>query len=159
VSLQTKFTYSKEGLLKRVKLTRSNPTLTKRKTLELNHYLQYNLYQKIMTTEQWEGERDKQINEYYFSYKGQNIKTKIGWRLMNWSDNDKRVIERTNFVYDQYGLLIGADYFTDRQASLKHKYTGFRYTFFKDKGIGMRGSDSFTTIWFTDIFAEDLIHP
>ncbi len=158
INLRTQFIYDKAGLIKHVKLIKNNPTVERKKNLELNQYLQYNLYQKIMTTEQWEGERNRQLNEYYYNYKNQNILTKVGWRLLNWKDN-RKVIERTNFKYDQYGLLVLADYFTEKQVSKIHKYTGFNYTFFEGKGRSMRGSDMFTTIWFTDMFAENLVHP
>ena len=158
ISLRTQFTYDKGGLIKQVKLVKDNPTVGRKKALELNHYLQYNLYQRIMTTEQWEGERNKQLNEYYYSYNGPNITAKVGWRLKSWNDT-RKVIERTNFKYNQYGLLILADSFTKREVSKGHKYTGFNYTYFEQDGVSMRGSDQFTTIWFTDIFAEHLIHP
>lgn len=159
IQLETYFKYSKEGMIKHVKMIKRNPTAQKMKTLELNQYLQYNLYQKIMTTEQWQGERDKQINEYYFNYIGQDISAKFGWRLMNWSNDDQKVIERTNFTYGQYGLLIASDYFTERQVSNVHKYEQFEYEFYSERLKVKKTSDRFVTLWFTDLFAEDLIHP
>lgn len=159
IQLETYFRYTKEGLIKQVRMIKRNPTSQKMKRLELNQYLQYNLYQKLMTTEQWVGEREKQINEYYFNYIGQDISTKVGWRLMNWNNDDKKLIERTNFTYDQYGLLIGSDYFTERQVSDVHKYKKFEYQFYGEQTDIKIKSDLFITIWFTDLFAEDLIHP
>ena len=102
---------------------------------------------------------DKQINEFYFNYKGQNISTKVGWSLMNWSSSDKKLIERTNFTYDKNGLLLKADYFNEKQVTTKHKYTGLRYTFHEGRKVFKGSSDLFTMLWFTDIFAENLIHP
>ena len=159
IKLQTYFNYNKDGQLKHVRLLKENPTVKKMQRLELNHYLQYNLHQKIMTSEQWLGERDKQINEFYFNYKGQNISTKVGWSLMNWSSSDKKLIERTNFTYDKNGLLLKADYFNEKQVTTKHKYTGLRYTFHEGRKVFKGSSDLFTMLWFTDIFAENLIHP
>ena len=159
IKIRTQFNYDRDGLLMQVQLIKDNPTVKKMQRLELNQYLQYNLHQKIMTTEQWMGERDKQLNEYYFNYSGINIGTKVGWSLLNWSSDDKKLIERTNFSYNKSGLITKADYFTDNQVSNKHKYTGFEYSFFDGNLNYGVSSDRFTTLWFTDIFAENLIHP
>ncbi|MFK8038103.1 MAG: hypothetical protein AB8B74_07430 [Crocinitomicaceae bacterium] len=159
IKLETYFKYNADGMIRHVKMVKHNPTVEKMKRLELNQYLQYNLHQKIMTTEQWLDERGKQINEYFYNYKGQNISARVGWRLMNWSNDEKKLIERTNFFYDQYGLLIGSNYFTERQVSNIHKYEKFEYTFYSEDGKVNRTSDRFTTIWYTDLFAENLIHP
>ncbi|MFK8044157.1 MAG: hypothetical protein AB8B72_01580 [Crocinitomicaceae bacterium] len=159
VKLRTGFSYSKEGLLKQVKIIKENPTVEHMKHLELNHYLQYNQYQKIMTTEQWLGERDKQINEFFFSYKGQDITAKVGWSLVNWSGSDKRRVERTDFHYFKNGLLSLADTYTQKRVSSKHHYIGFKYAFFYGKKPLVKSSHRFTALWFTDIFAVNLIHP
>jgi hypothetical protein len=159
ISLRTKFTYDNNGLLRHVQLIKENPTVEKMKKLELNHYLQYNLNQKIMTSEQWVGQRQTQISEYYYNYIGRNISTKVGWSLMNWSSDDKKLIERTDFTYDRYGLLTKADYYNEKLVTPVHKYTSFSYTFFEGKGRITDKSDQFTMLWFTDIFAENLIHP
>lgn len=159
VQLDTYFKYNKEGQLLHVKLMKNNPTVAKMKRLELNHYLEYNLNSKVMTAEQWVGERDKQINEYYYIYKGHQINSKVGWSLINWSNGDKKRIERTNFKYNENGLLVLADYFTERQVSNAHKYTRLDYEFYEPLGSEKVTSDQFTKLWFTDIFAENLIHP
>ena len=155
IKYQLNFIYDPSQLMTRSILNIKNPTLKSNANYSLTAYFQYNLNNKIMTSERWIGERDRQLQEFYFIYKGHNISSKVGWSMRDVNGELKKVIERTNFKYNKEGLFIQAYSFKERQVDAADHFTTFEYTYYPhEKAVNQLKvkSDLFVLFMFSNLF-------
>ncbi|MFD1552416.1 hypothetical protein [Putridiphycobacter roseus] len=149
------FIYSEQGLLSRAALNVVNPTVENNNNYLLTTYFQYDTNQNILNSERWIGEKEKQLQAFYYVYKGQAISSKVGWSFEEVSGDLVKVIARTNFKYNTEGMLEQANSFKEKKVAALIKYTTFEYTFYPHSttlGKGKVKSDIFTWLMFSNLF-------